>query len=83
MLYSGAKGTMTPDNRLQRTALPPPLNRNVSLPDGGHSRPGGRGPRAGARGHLTRLGCEGMRTFSHSGREASFKHPDRLGSRSI
>jgi len=22
MLYSGAKGTMTPDNRLQRTALP-------------------------------------------------------------
>jgi hypothetical protein len=33
MLYSGAKGTMTPDNRLQRTALPPPLNRNVSLRD--------------------------------------------------
>lgn len=27
MLYSGAKGTMTPKNRLQRTALP--LNRNV------------------------------------------------------
>jgi hypothetical protein len=22
MLYSGAKGTMTPNNRLQRTALP-------------------------------------------------------------
>ena len=27
MLYSGAKGTMTPNNRLQRTAL----NRNVGL----------------------------------------------------
>jgi hypothetical protein len=30
MLYSGAKGTMTPNNRLQRTALPrhrvPPLS---------------------------------------------------------
>src|SRR6266852_5786426 len=32
MLYSGAKGTMTPNHRLQRTALTaPPLNRNVGL----------------------------------------------------
>jgi hypothetical protein len=44
MLYSGAKGTMTPNNWLQRTAAPPPpLNRNVSLSDSGHSRPAGRG----------------------------------------
>ena len=29
MLYSSAKGTMTPNNRLQRTrAAAPPLNRN-------------------------------------------------------
>ncbi len=38
MLYSGAKGTMTPNNRLQRTAMPRCLNWNVSLLDSGRRR---------------------------------------------
>jgi hypothetical protein len=42
MLYYGAKGTMTPNIIAADGAAAPSLNRNVSLPDSGHSRPAGK-----------------------------------------
>ena len=47
MLYSGAKGNNDAWQPVVADgAAAPPLNRNVSLPDSGHSRPAGRGQQA-------------------------------------